>query len=216
MEAKLVAYTEDPERVCAAAARSTRSREVIKPGDLKIEGARRTIKGVMKRGHTSVLEHASFTFSIEDISRACSHQLVRHRIASYSQQSQRYTKAKGYIFPHSIADKSGASEIYRRGMEHAWEAYEELVEMGIEEEDARYVLPSGASTSLIMTINARSLLNFFRLRLCFRSQWEIRELAELMLREVRRVAPSIFEDAGPPCIEGYCPDGYEDCPLYPG
>lgn len=216
MEVELISYTKDPERVCAAAARGTRRRRVERLEEIELESARKTIRGIAKRGHGSVLEHANFTFSIEGISRACSHQLVRHRIASYSQQSQRYTKAEGYVTPHSIEEKSEASKIYRRGMEHAWETYGELIGLGIEEEDARYVLPNGALTSLVVTMNARSLLNLFRLRLCLRSQWEVRELAELMLREVREVAPSIFEGAGPPCSGGYCPDGDEDCPLYPG
>ena len=216
MEVKLIAYTQDPERVCAAAARSTRAREVVDHEKLSLEGARKTVKRVAKSGHGSVLEHANFTFAINGISRACSHQLVRHRIASYSQQSQRYLRTRGYITPGSVADKPDAQEIYQKGMDLAWETYGELIKMGIEDEDARYVLPNGASTSLVMTMNARSLLNFFRLRLCLRSQWEIRKLAESMLKEARSVAPSLFEDVGPPCNEGYCPDDDENCPLYPG
>jgi thymidylate synthase (FAD) len=175
------------------------------------------LKRVIERGHTSVLEHATFTLSIEGISRACSHQLVRHRMASYSQQSQRRVKLKGgdYIVPPSVAANAKAEEFYRDLMDAAWRGYAKLIEMGIPTEDARFVLPNSAKTNLVVTMNARSLLNFFELRCCLHAQWEIRELAYEMLRRAKKVAPLIFGSAGPPCeVRGICPEKDTSCSFY--
>ncbi len=167
---------------------------------------------IVKRGHHSILEHASFTFGVEGISRACSHQLVRHRIASYSQQSQRYVpyNEMGFIMPESIRKKGLEKEV-ELFAENAKNLYKRLVESGVPKEDARFILPTGMETKIVVTMNARELLHFFTLRLCERAQWEIRKLALLMLKEVKKVAPNIFRGAGPPCIRGPCPEGKEGC-----
>ncbi len=218
MKVLLIAYTPMPEKVVAAAALSTISKRPIRPEDLEDEKVEKVLSEVISRGHHSVLEHASFTFSIEGISRVTSHQLVRHRIASYSQQSQRYVEmSKDYfVIPPKILEKEEAKEIYKKCVKNCYEAYHKLIELGIPKEDARYLLPQASKTSIIVTMNARELLHFFSLRLCLRAQWEIRELASRMLEEVRKVAPRIFKHAGPRCkFLGYCPEKWEECPLYP-
>jgi thymidylate synthase (FAD) len=176
------------------------------------------LKRVVGSGHHSVLEHAVFTFSLEGVSRAMTHQLVRHRIASYSQQSQRYVRfdRPDYITPPEVGKLPEAKGAFDSLMDRAWDAYRELVGSGVPEEDARFVLPGGAATNITVTMNARELIHFFRLRCCMRAQWEIRRVALKMLDEARRVAPLIFEDAGRPCLSGPCPDDWSDCPLYPG
>jgi thymidylate synthase (FAD) len=162
------------------------------------------------------MEHVSFTFAIEGISRACSHQLVRHRLASYSQQSQRYCsegKELDYILPPSIEKLDKAKEIYEAFMKHAGEIYvrlRELLQDGgcnreSSNEDARFILPNAVETKLIATFNARSLLNFFQLRCCMRAQWEIRALANRMCQLVKKVSPTLFQWAGPKCEKmGVC------------
>lgn len=180
------------------------------------EKAKKLIRELVKRGHTSVLEHAVFTFSIEGVSRVCTHQLVRHRIASYSQQSQRYVKLTGasVVVPPSIASKPEAKEVFDKAVRECLKAYQELLKLGIPPEDARFVVPQGVRTNIVVTMNARSLLNFFELRCCYRAQWEIRQLAWKMLELVKKVAPTIFEKAGPPCISrGVCPEPDFPCPL---
>jgi thymidylate synthase (FAD) len=176
------------------------------------------LKEAVERGHHSVLEHAVFTFSLEGVSRAMTHQLVRHRIASYSQQSQRYVRSDraDYVTPPEVASRHAAKEAFDTAISEVWSAYGHLVELGVPDEDARYLLPNAATTNITVTMNARELLHFFRLRLCLRAQWEIREVAGLMLREAVRVAPAIFSEAGRPCLSGPCPEESEDCPLYPG
>lgn len=216
MRVELVSHTIDPERTVAAACRLCysasdigRIRECIDDAD-----AARLIRKVLELGHHSVLEHASFTFAIEGVSRACSHQLVRHRIASFSQQSQRYVKMRDFEFviPPSVSRGSGASQRFCEAMDRLRDEYADLLASGIDPEDARYLLPNAAATKLVMTANARSLLNFFELRLCTRAQWEIRQLAAEMLEKVRAVAPSIFSLAGPACeTKGYCSEGAMSC-----
>jgi thymidylate synthase (FAD) len=180
------------------------------------------VEGLLKRtvgsGHHSVVEHAVFTFSIEGVSRALTHQLVRHRIASYSQQSQRYVRFDDadYVVPPEIEKDPDALATFGKAVEDAWGSYRQLVDMGIPEEDARYVLPNAATTNITVTMNARELIHFFRLRCCLRAQWEIRRAALKMLDECKRVAPIIFENSGRPCISGPCPDDADDCALYPG
>jgi len=168
----------------------------------------------MSLGHHSVLEHVSFTFAIEGISRVTTHQLVRHRIASFSQQSQRYVSHKEHftsIVPDSITVNDEARRIFDAMSDAVHKAYGQLIELGIPAEDARYILPNSTETKIIMTMNARELLHYFGLRCCQRAQWEIREMSIEMLRLVKRVAPVIFRSAGPGCAAGPCPEGQFCC-----
>jgi len=161
-----------------------------------------------------LLPHITYVYAIEGISRACSHQLVRHRTASYSQQSQRYIPVRRLrervVVPPSVSEK--ALDEYLSLIEGASDAYEGLVDMGVPREDARFVLPNAAETSLLFTIDGRSLLHFFGIRCCNRAQWEIRALADRMLAEVRREEPALWSRAGPYCYPlGYCPEGRFTC-----
>ncbi|MEM2104594.1 MAG: FAD-dependent thymidylate synthase [Candidatus Bathyarchaeia archaeon] len=213
MRVKLLRYTANPELLCGAAAltssKSGSPSEIFE--SMELEKARQIVKRVTGYGHMSVIEHASFTFSIEDVSRAMTHQLVRHRIASYTQQSQRYVRydtLKSYVTPPSLNANPEAKRVYDEVLEHISEAYNKLLEMGIPKEDARYILPNAAKTNIVLTMNARELRHFFKLRCCTRSQWELREAAVEMLKQVKKAAPSLFENAGPACVElGYCPEG---------
>lgn len=153
------------------------------------------LKGLVEKGHGSVLEHCCFTFAIEGISRACSHQIVRHRIASYSQQSQRYVRGEkfGAVIPPSIEKDENALHHFNNILDDISEAYTLLVEKyKIPKEDARYLLPNATTTNLVVTMNARELLHFISLRFSPRAQWEIRELAQEMLKQLKEVAPVIF------------------------
>lgn len=213
MRVKLLRFTADAERLCgAAASTSTRSgspSEIFEKMD--VDKAKQIIKRVTGYGHISVIEHASFTFSIEGVSRAMTHQLVRHRIASYTQQSQRYVAYNAlekFVTPPSIANNIEAKRAFDETLEKIAETYQNLLKMGIPKEDARFILPNAAKTNIIVTMNARELRHFFNLRCCTRSQWEIREVATEMLRQAKKAAPVLFENAGPSCIElGYCPEG---------
>ena len=213
MRVTLVSHTPDPEKVCNRAAGVCVSAGEVK-GDKHLMHA-------LASGHDSVLEHASFTFSVEGVSRACSHQLVRHRLASFAQQSQRYVRMDGfdYVVPESIKDSKtiwrneytgdeiSTLEWYEKIMREWGEEYDSLIKAGIPEEDARYILPNACTTNIIVTMNARELRHFLSLRLCTRAQWEIRQLAEKMLDCVREVAPTLFEDVGPRCKAlGFCPE----------
>jgi thymidylate synthase (FAD) len=217
----LLSYTQDPEQNVVAGIRQCYS--PIGAAELKEktseETRNRLIDQVTESGHTSTVEHASFTFAIEGISRACSHQLVRHRIASYSQQSQRYVDLSkselGYITPPSIAEDEKREKKYKEVMELLELKYKELIEGGVKPEDARYILPNACQTKIVVSMNARSLLNFFRERTCNRAQWEIRAMANRMLDEVKKVAPKIFENAGPTCrSQGICWEGNMSCGLW--
>lgn len=216
MKVELLSYTPEPDRLVALSARLCYSKIGISDLAEKItEGKVRELLNRLKSsGHLSPFEHANFTFGIEGISRVTSHQLVRHRIASYSQQSQRYVKmSKGeFVIPPSIKKDSSAVELVRNFNETALALYDKLIQLGIPEEDARYVLPQGITTKIIVTMNARELLHFFNLRCCLRAQWEIRAMANLMLKEVKKVAPIIFEKAGPFCFSGSCREE-GPCPL---
>ncbi len=213
MKVKLLRYTADAELLCGTAAlTSTRSGS---PSELfeKIdkEKAKQIIKRVTGYGHASVIEHASFTFSIEGVSRVMTHQLVRHRIASYTQQSQRYVAyntLENYITPPSIENNAEAKKIFDDTLKRISEAYQKLLNQKIPKEDARFILPNAAKTNIIVTMNARELRHFFNLRCCARAQWEIREVATEMLRQAKRATPALFENAGPSCVElGYCMEG---------
>ena len=213
MKVKLLRYTADAELLCGAAAlTSTKSGSPSKIFEkMDSETAKNIIKRVTGYGHVSVIEHASFTFSIEGVSRAMTHQFVRHRIASYTQQSQRfvtYDTLEKYVTPKSIAENSNAKKIFDETLEKISETYQKLLTVGIPKEDARFILPNAAKTNIIVTMNARELRHFFNLRCCTRSQWEIREVATEMLKQAKEAAPALFENAGPSCVElGYCPEG---------
>ena len=156
------------------------------------------IKRIIKNDHTSTIEHINFTFEIEDVSRSLTHQLVRHRIASYSQQSQRHVKLNTDSFPFVIPDSIKRNEValsyYTEMIEKIKDTYKLLIDLNIKKEDARYLLPNATYTSLIMTMNARSLRNFFKERLSKQAQWEIRSLAEEMLLVLPNEYNILFED----------------------
>ncbi len=219
MKITLLAHTPDPERTAAAAARQCYSKfSATKAyGDLSMEDISKLLRKIISSGHLSVLEHASFTFVVEGISRACSHQLVRHRIASYSQQSQRYVKFDelDFVIPDSVANDGESMRVFLSALEGCREAYSRLLANGIPAEDARYILPQASPTKIVVTMNARALLNFFELRCCLSAQWEIRKVAEEMLSLVKGVAPTIFENAGPFCVSRrICPEKKYSCPKW--
>lgn len=232
MQVKLLNYTPHPEDTVAAAARLCYSKEDI--GDLwKNCGERensRYIQMLSEMGHESPFEHVTFTFGISGISRACSHQLVRHRIASYSQKSQRYVDECQfeYVTPPAIRGNDVLESIYQDTMCMIESRYDIIrqalssryVESGMTQkdaekkanEDARMVLPNACTTSIIVTMNVRSLWNFFKHRCCNRAQWEIRDLANQMLDICQTVAPNLFKYAGPTCaVTGKCPEGKMSC-----
>jgi len=217
MKVKLINYTKNPERIVAQSARLCYSASDIDELNEKLsdESIIKLIKKIIKLGHYSVLEHATFTFAIEGISRVTSHQLVRHRIASFSQQSQRYVKIKKkgfpYVIPKSIAKDKKLIKIYTDTIKKLDESYNLFLDHNIAIEDARYILPQAVETKMIVTANARELLHIFKLRCCNRAQWEIREVAKNMLKEVKAIAPNVFKNAGPPCILGPCPEGELSC-----
>ena len=216
LKVTLLEHTPDPERVVAMAARlcysSSGAAELAEK--LSDERVKEMVEKIVKLGHASCLEHVSFTFGIEGVSRVLTHQLVRHRIASYDQQSQRYVAAHGfqYITPPTIAEKPEAKAKFDALMQKIRATYDELTEMGVPKEDARYVLANAAETKILVTMNARTLLHFFNLRCCNRAQWEIRAMAYEMLRLVKEVAPTLFYNAGASCVNtGRCPEGAMTC-----
>lgn len=219
---KLLTHTPNPENVAAMAAKLCYSKANIENLQDKIEKKSQInfIQKLINMGHESALEHVTFTFAIEGVSRALLAQLTRHRIASFSVQSQRYVDYEdgfGYVIPPSI-EKLGLIHIdrYESQMEQIHKWYNEwktiLGDKGeSSNEDARFILPNACETKIIVTMNARELRHFFSLRMCNRAQWEIRELAKEMLRLCLEVAPSLFFDAGPGCIRGHCPEGAKSC-----
>jgi len=266
MVVDVLAHTPKPDEVISMAGKLCYSQVGIK--DLKENltpmKCEKFIDKLMSMGHESPLEHVTFTFGIEGISRSCSHQIVRHRVASYSQQSQRYVKLDqfDYIIPPSIGNNAELEELYVNHMMNSQMAYnnivEELIEINVikmykEEyedalelwnkgamyikfnaamdvfkkfnskeysqiekqaiEDARYVFPNACETKMVMTMNVRSLYNFFEERCCNRAQWEIRELATEMLKQCKEIAPILFRNCGPKCIKGKCPEGNLSCGL---
>lgn len=215
MKVNLLNFTPEPEKTVSLAAKLCYSDSTI--GELedrvKESSQEKFLGKIIKMGHLSVLEHASFVFGIEGISRATSHQLVRHRLASYSQQSQRYVTVSSpeYVIPDSIKKDEAKRKRFEAEMKRIYKLYKELVEEGVPAEDARYLLPNAACTKIIVTMNARELLHFFNLRCCERAQWEIREMATLMLSLVKKEAPFIFRDSGPSCVAGACGEGKMTC-----
>lgn len=216
MQVELLYHTPDPERAIATAARlcyapvgASELMETMPP-----ERVRSVLSTIMKSGHFSTLEHVSYTFAIDGVSRALTHQLVRHRLASFNQQSQRYVKFKDgldTVKPATVAENEEASALFDEAVQAAVSAYQKLLEAGIPAEDARYLLPNAAETKIVVTMNVRELLHFFELRCCNRAQWEIRELAHAMLELVRPTAPYVFMDAGPSCVRGACSEGKMTC-----
>ncbi|MBF0458015.1 MAG: FAD-dependent thymidylate synthase [Nitrospirae bacterium] len=230
LKVMLLRHTPEPEELIAMAAKLCYSPSDIEGLKNKItkKDQKGFIQKLMDMGHLSPIEHSSFTFAIEGISRACSHQLVRHRLASYSQQSQRYVGLTGqtgkdgtldYIIPPSISSDKALKKIFDDFMKEAHSAYalisKRLNELGYEGEagnqDARFVLPNACETKIIVTMNARELLHFFRQRCCNRAQWEIHAVADEMLTLVQKVSPTIFSIAGPSCVSGTCAEGAMTC-----
>lgn len=221
LKVTLLSYTADPEENVVAAIRqcySSVGAEELKEKTTE-EVRKRLIKQVIGSGHTSTLEHASFTFALDGVSRVTEIHLIRHRIASFSIQSGRYVKRgdAAYRVPPKIKalkDKK-LLEKYLTHLEKTQELYNELIEAEIPAEDARYCQPQSIQVKIVMSMNARELLHFFSLRTCTRAQWEVQEVARLMLKEVRKVAPTIFENAGPPCIsEKLCDQGKLSCGIW--
>jgi thymidylate synthase (FAD) len=215
MYVELLKYTDDPQRVVALAARLCYTKSTVSElkTNLSDEYANKLVRKIVSLGHLSVLEHVSFTFGVEGISRATSHQLVRHRIASYSQQSQRYVEYDDLeiVIPPSIQSDREASGKFREQIKDIENLYLWMIEKGVPVEDARYILPNATVTRIIITMNARELNHFFQLRCCRRAQWEIRDMAKDMLKKVREVAPVIFEKSGPGCLSGPCTEGEFTC-----
>lgn len=197
MKVTLITNTLNAEEVCGQAA-------AVSTGTKNIKSA---LRNALASGHTSVLEHAVYTFRVEGLSRAALAQLTRHRLASFVVQSQRYVKLKDaeMVMPESIS-ASEFSEEAKKTMARAFELYQRMTEAGIPYEDARYVIPQAVETDLVMTMNARELLHFFSLRTCNRAQWEIRKLAEEMQKICKKTSPLIFEKSGPGCVRGHCPE----------
>lgn len=239
MEVKLLNYTKDAEETISKAGKLCYSDVGVDEISKKLtdESIDKYINMLIGMGHFSPLEHVSFTFAVEGVSRVLTHQLVRHRIASYSQQSQRYVKLESfqYIIPPEIEKNEEARSLFIKAMEEDAITYDklsnilfdthfkELIEEGKSEkeartqaeklaiEDARYVLPNSCETKIVFTMNARTLLHFFSLRCCNRAQWEIREMAIKMVEILKPIYPSLFKNAGPNCLEKPCPEGKMTC-----
>ncbi len=221
LKVELLGYTSDPEQNVVAAIRQCYASVGAKELKEKTtdEVKRRLIKQVINSGHTSTLEHASFTFAIDGVSRVTEIHLIRHRIASFSIQSGRYVKRgdAAYRVPPKIRNLEDKKllEKYLKHLENSQELYNELIDAGIPAEDARFCQPQSVQVKIVMTMNARELLHFFSVRSCTRAQWEIREVAKQMLDLVKGVAPIIFENAGPPCVsEKICDQGKMSCGIW--
>lgn len=215
MVVTLITHTPEPEKVIAGAAKLCYSSSDIENlmNGLTNEKIEAFIKKLTDLGHQSPLEHCTFTFGIDGISRACSHQLVRHRLASYSQKSQRYVKEDqfDYIVPSTIKNIGDCLDVYEQLMRYCQNAYDHMIERGVPEEDARFVLPNACETKIIMTMNIRTLLHFFEERCCDRAQWEIRQMANIMLDICKEIAPNVFAKAGASCVRGKCKEGKMCC-----
>ena len=215
LKVQLLRYTENPEEAIALGGRLCYSDDRIEDLEENVKkNAEGFVKKLMDLGHLSPIEHVSFTFGIEGVSRALLAQITRHRIASFSVQSQRYVKQEdfSYIVPKSIKDLGAdAEKRFCEQMSYISEFYNEWLDMGVAPEDARFVLPNAAETRMILTMNARELMHFFRLRCCQRAQWEIRELAWEMLKLASKAAPALFSNAGPACVSGNCTEGKMTC-----
>ena len=239
LKVELLRYTPDGEKLIAAAAKLCYSPVGISQIEEGLDDDKvKSFLGIlMDMGHESPIEHVNFTFGVEGVSRTLTHQLVRHRIASYSQQSQRYVRLSQfeYVVPPNIENNEQAKKLFIKAMEEDQKYYDEIssilyddhynryIAEGLTEkkskakaekeaiEDARYIFPNACETKVVFTMNTRSLLNFLSLRCCNRAQWEIRELAIQMLNEVKKVYPILFKNAGPNCVRGGCPEGNMTC-----
>ncbi len=201
MKVSLIRHTLNPDELVGLAA------SLCYKGK-NLDKARRT---AMSCGHESVSEHASFTFLVEGVSRVLLAQLTRHRLASYSVESQRYCGIEPeWVVPPEVAAK-GFKLSYLAHCERSYQLFCDMVKCGVPEEDARYAIPQGVETNLMVTMNVRELRHFFSLRCCTRAQWEIRSLADEMLARCAEVAPALFWDAGPGCVRGHCPEGTKSC-----
>lgn len=239
LKVTLLSHTPNPEKTVACAAKLCYAS--VTPDELydglTDEKAASFVEMLASMGHESPIEHASFTFTIEGVSRALLAQITRHRIASFSVQSQRYVSMENfrYIVPPEIAESPEAKALYAETMEKDRQAYEKLSRILYEKhyqaflqegktekqaasaagkkagEDARFVLPNACDTQMIVTMNARSLLHFFQVRCCNRAQWEIRAVADEMLRLCCETAPTLFAGAGPSCWRGDCSEGKMSC-----
>ena len=219
MQVTLINYTPNPELTIAATARSSASPlSAIKlQNQLTPQKVESLLKQLLDSGHLSPFEHVNFTFAIDGISRVTSHQLVRHRLASYTQQSQRYVSLKehGYVTPPTISSRPEFAAKYQQAIEAAHKLYCDMQEAGIPMEDARYVLPQAIKTQLVMTMNARELLHACSLRLCLRAQWEIVQLFERIKSEVEKVASFLGAELKPKCYRlDFC-DERESCGIFP-
>lgn len=260
MKVQLLSHTLEPEKLIAGAANICYSSKDLDRlmDDLTPEKSVDLVNKLIDMQHESPLEHVTFTFGIEEVSRVVSHQLVRHRIASYSQRSQRYVNENnaGYVIPESIKKDRRSESIYKEYVEEAFQNYQWMIETIVfhkmldwaeenwpefdeqqidmdlfdayewfeeehpklvkefekaAQEDARYLLPNACHTSIVVTMNARSLINFFHHRCCKRAQEEIRTLAWNMLKLALEVAPALFKNAGPACLYGPCPEKSYSC-----
>lgn len=239
MNVDLITHTPDPEKIISAAAKlcysKTGTTDILE--GLTEEKIKKFIEKLTNIGHESPIEHVSFTFAVEGVSRVLTHQLVRHRIASFSQQSQRYVKLEQfeYIVPPMIKQNEEAYKIFVAAMDEDHKHYNALVDVlegsyvntyvdeGYSEkkatqmaekkaiEDARFVFPNACETKIIFTMNARTLMHFFKHRCCERAQWEIRAMADRMLELVKEVSPTLFRYAGPNCLVKACPEGVMTC-----
>ena len=219
MKVKIIAHTPEPEIVIAAAAKlcysSAADIDTLLDG-LTPEKCDSFVEHLMSLGHESPLEHVTFTFAVEGVSRVLTHELVRHRIASYSQRSMRYC-AEGecnFYYPENMTPEMRLA--YNNALNVAKEAYNKLIDLGMSREMARYVLPNATHTRIIFTMNVRSLLNFCSLRACTRAQKEIRDLANEMIKQLKEISLGLFKKLGPSCeSKGYCPEGSMSCGRKP-
>ncbi len=218
IEVKLISHTEKPLQTIAAAINqcySTKTGTELQK-EITKKKAIRLIDLVTSAGHLSTLEHANFTFSVSGVSRITETQLVRHRLASYSIKSGRYNKAHlDFVIPPQIEKNSQAQKIIKKYKDNLKEITNELKEIGFKSEDIRFFSPQGTKTNILVTMNARELLHFFEKRLCLRAMWEIREMAQMMLNEVNKILPEIFQYSGPTCkVQKICWEGKMNCGLW--
>ncbi|MFH1190840.1 MAG: FAD-dependent thymidylate synthase [Candidatus Omnitrophota bacterium] len=226
MNVKLLEMSQNAIALIYAACRQCYSEkfagDFFSPATVDLKKQEEFVKNIVASGHMSPLEHVKFSFAIQGVSRALTHQLVRHRIASFSQQSQRYVKEKDfdYILPPAIQGNAEAKNEFERLMTTIQQSYTKLLlllgqdnfSQEAANQDARFVLPQAAETKIVVTMNCRELLHFFGHRCCSRAQWEIRQLANAMLDICRQKLPAVFFAAGAKCEAlGYCPEGDKFC-----
>ena len=220
LKVELLDHTREPEKIVAAAGRLCYYNKAdidMLMHDLTPDKVNDMVTKLAVMHHESPFEHCSFTFGIEGVSRALTHQLVRHRIASYDQRSQRYCSEGNAecVIPPSIKKNQYAAAEYTKLMSSIWQTYNQLAAWSIPKEDARMVLPNACETKILVTMNARALYHFFNLRCCTRAQWEIREMADQMLKILQKDFPILFKHAGASCVNGFCPEGDKSCGRAP-